>query len=70
MASSGAVSFARNDENLLFCLSEPTVPLSFQLLLIIAMCSVITDAVDNKDSHMALAAALKLERALFTIFLQ
>lgn len=39
-----------------------------QLLLIIAMHTLIEDAKNNKDSHMALAAALRLERALLFLF--
>lgn len=70
IAFCGAVSIVRNDENLPLCLSDPTLPPPMQLLLIIAMHSLIEGAQDNKDSHMALAAALTLERAFFAISLQ
>lgn len=70
IAFSGAVSIARNDENLPLCLPDPTLPPPMQLLLIIAMHSLIEGAQNNKDSHMALVAALKLERTFFTTSLQ
>lgn len=39
-----------------------------QLLFIIAMHSLIEGAQDNKDSHMALAVALRPERTLLFLF--
>lgn len=67
IAFSGADSIARNNENLPLCLPDPTLPSPMQLLLSIAMHSLIECSQDNKNSHMALAADPKLERAFFAI---
>lgn len=66
----GIVSIARNDENFPLCLLDLALPPPMQRLFIIAMHSLIRGAQGNKDFHMALAAALKLERAFFAISLQ
>lgn len=67
---SGAVNIARNNENLHFCPPDPTLPAPMQLLFIVAMISLIEGAQVKKDSCMALAAALKRDRAFFAISLQ
>lgn len=64
-----AVSIARNYKNLPLRFLDPMLPPPLQLLLIIAMQSLIAGAQDNKDSHMVLAD-LKLERAFLAISLQ
>lgn len=70
VAFPGIVSIARNDENLPLCLLDLTLPPPMKRLFIIATHSLIESAQDNKDSNMALAAALKLETAFFAISLQ